>query len=668
MVDSLKRAIRTLHPDNHGPLSLLVRKHRLIFFVLFFGVIAGLSVTLSFLVRFEWSWLRRVPHWPDWWRTMLVVAVPVRLVVFYAFGMHRVSWRFAGLRDMAPLIYATFVGSAINAAFLLFSHQGAFPRSVLIVDTVICLALTGLGRYAYRIIDKLTGLLSPGPQTRVVIVGAGTACNLVLEAMNTPRLNTYKPVAIMDDDALKHGITIHGIPVHAPIDRIGEVVRSTGAAAVLLALPSATTAQLYRIQSLCRETGLPLKTTPDIWSILQSSEAVSRIQDFSLDDLLNRRVVRSDVPEIRALIEGRSILVTGAAGSIGSELCRQIVDQAVGRLVCLDKDENGLFRLEQELRRRAPGVALTFFLGDIKDVRRMDELFSVHKPEVVFHAAAYKHVPILQFHPVEAIRNNVGGTWNIASLAQRYGAERFVMISTDKAVNPTSVMGATKQIAEKVIRAVGRDEPDWTRYSTIRFGNVLGSAGSVVELFLEQIRAGGPVTVTDPGMERYFMTIAEAVHLVLFAASLGEGDDVFILDMGDPVKIDSLARQMIQLAGLTPEIDVPVVYTGLRPGEKLYEELWTEDERPEPTGHAGILRAAQEGETSGVREAARRLLDAAEAGNMRECWEHFLPLVSGFQGDSQEAAVRPPGVVAESGSTPRVARLEDPEAARGPAL
>jgi FlaA1/EpsC-like NDP-sugar epimerase len=411
---------------------------------------------------------------------------------------------------------------------------------------------------------------------------------------------------------------------------------------VLLALPSATTSQLYRIQALCRETKLPLKTTPDIWSILQSSEAVSRIQDFSLDDLLNRRVVRSDVPEISTLVRGHRILVTGAAGSIGSELCRQIVDQEAGLLVCLDKDENGLFRLEQELRRRAPGVGMVFFLADIKNERRMDELFSVHKPAVVFHAAAYKHVPILQFHPVEAIRNNVGGTWNIAALAQRYGVERFVMISTDKAVKPTSVMGATKQIAEKVIRAVGRDVPQGTRFSTIRFGNVLGSAGSVVELFLEQIRSGGPVTVTDPRMERYFMTIAEAVHLVLFAASLGEGDDVFILDMGDPVKIDSLARQMIQLAGLTPEIDVPVVYTGLRPGEKLYEELWTEAEQPAPTSHAGILRAAHERETTGVREVVSLLLAAAEAGNMRVCWDHFLALVPDFRGNTRDEASTPP--------------------------
>ena len=642
MVERIRKTIGALRPPTSGPLSLMVRRHRLLFFFAFFGAIAALSVSLSFVIRFEWSWLRKVPKWPEWWRTMLLVAVPVRLVVFTAFGLHRVSWRFAGLRDVPPLINAILVGSAFDAAILLWAYQGAFPRSVLIIDTVLCMALSVVGRYAYRILDHLSRRVDTGPRTRVVIVGAGTACNLVLEAMNTAKLNAFRPVAIVDDDPLKQGITIHGVGVATPIDVIGEVARRTGAEAVILAMPAATTAQLYRIVKLCRETGLPLKTTPDIWQVLQSSEAVTRIQDFSLDDLLNRRVVRSDVPEIRRLLDGRTVLVTGAAGSIGSELCRQIIDQGVLQLVCLDKDENGLFRLEQELRRRRPDAALAFFLGDVKDEGRMDALFARWKPQIVFHAAAYKHVPILQFHPVEAIRNNVGGTRTMARLSQQYGAERFVMISTDKAVRPTSVMGATKQIAERVIHAQGAGRPDGTSFSTIRFGNVLGSAGSVVELFLEQIRKGGPVTVTDPRIERYFMTIAEAVHLVLYAAGMGAGDEIFILDMGAPVKIDALARQMIQLSGLTPEIDVPIVYTGLRPGEKLYEELWTPAEKPQPTSNPGIRVARRAGVVPGLDARVDALLASAAAGNMRECWEQLLELVPDFQGQTREAAESPP--------------------------
>lgn len=647
MVENVRKTLEALKPPSTGPLSLMVRRHRLIFFILFFGLIAALSVVVSFWIRFEISWLVKLPDWFGWLQSMLLVAVPVRLIVFYAFGLHRVSWRFAGLRDVPPLVYSILVGSAFNGAILLWAYQGAFPRSVLIIDTVICLMLATLGRYAYRILDHISRQVSPGPRLRVVIVGAGRACNLVLEAMNTPRLNIYKPVAIMDDDRLKQGITIHGVAVHTPVDSIGEIAAKTKAEAIILAIPSASTAQLYRVLKLCRETGLPLKTIPDIWQVLQSSEAVTRILDFSLDDLLNRRVVRSDVPEIHRLLAGRTVLVTGAAGSIGAELCRQVLDQRAGSLICLDKDENGLFRLEQELRRTHPEAAFSIFLGDIKDTVRMDALLARWRPHVVFHAAAYKHVPILQFHPVEAIRNNVGGTLNMARLAQRHGVERFVMISTDKAVRPTSVMGATKQVAEKAIGQLGAAAPDGTRFLTIRFGNVLGSAGSVVELFLKQIRQGGPVTVTDPRIERFFMTIAEAVHLVLFAASMGDGDEIFILDMGEAVKIDNLARQMIHLAGLTPEVDVPVVYTGLRPGEKLYEELWTDEERPEPTSNPGIRVARRNraaAAAADLPDAIATLLQAAERNDTDACWEHLLRLVPDFAGQTRERAQAAPTV------------------------
>jgi FlaA1/EpsC-like NDP-sugar epimerase len=645
MVEHLRKTLGVIKPPSSGPLSLLVRRHRLLFFILFFGMIAAISVLLSFWVRFELSWLYKVPTWRDWIPWMLVTAVPVRLLVFAAFGLHRVSWRFAGLRDVPPLVYSILVGSAFNAAILLWAYQGAFPRSVLIIDTVICLTLAVLGRYAYRILDHFSGQLNPGPRQRVVIVGAGRACNLVLEAMSTPRLNAYKPVAIMDDDKLKQGVTIHGVSVHTPIDAITEVAQKSKAEAIILAIPSASTAQLYRVLKHCRETGLPLKTIPDIWQILQSSEAATRVLDFSLDDLLNRRVVRSDVPEIQQLLAGRSVLVTGAAGSIGSELCRQVLEQGAGSLLCVDKDENGLFGLEQELRRSHPHKRIEFFLGDVRDPVRMAVAFDRSQPRVVFHAAAYKHVPILQFHPAEAVRNNIGGTLVAARLAQEYRVERFVMISTDKAVRPTSVMGATKQVAEKSIRALGQQAAGVTRFSTIRFGNVLGSAGSVVELFLNQIKQGGPVTVTDPRIERYFMTIAEAVHLVLYAAGIGEGDEVFILDMGEPVKIDNLARQMIHLAGLTPEVDVEIAYTGLRPGEKLYEELWTDLEEPLETGHPGIRVARRS--TIAVDSAAdpgavQLLLDAAERNDVAACWDHLLKLVPDFMGQTHDAAASPP--------------------------
>ncbi len=356
-----------------------------------------------------------------------------------------------------------------------------------------------------------------------------------------------------------------------------------------MALPTATSSEFYKVVQSCKATGLPLKTTPDLAQILSSSNVVTRISDFKLEDLLLRRPIRSDIPEIQEFLLDRAVLVTGAAGSIGSELCRQIAEQGTRLLVCVDKDENGLFRLEHELKNISGKTQCVYFLGDVKDPSRMGEMFSTWNPEVVFHAAAYKHVPVLQHHPVEAVRNNVGGTRNIASLAHKHGVHQFVLISTDKAVNPTSVMGATKRIAERIVRA--QNEQSETRFSIIRFGNVLGSAGSVVELFLKQIRTGQPLTVTHEDIERFFMTIPEAVHLVLYSASMGIGGETFILDMGKPVKVYQLARQIIRLSGLTPDVDVPIEITGLRPGEKLFEELWTDEEKPENTTHPGILQA-----------------------------------------------------------------------------
>ena len=631
-------------------LADLARRHRAVAFALVYGALAVISVTLSFLIRFEIVGLDpdRV-DWGPWLLPLVAVTVPVRLAAFWAFGRPRASWRYASLADVPPMAASILVGSAVAAGALELFHAGPFPRSVLVVDALVYMVLCAFALYAYRrAVDIFEGR-EPCPggrggfgrRTRVVIVGAGEAGVLTLEAMRHRGLSCYRPVALVDDDPLKQGITLLGVPVAGSIDSIAQVADRTRAEAIVLALPSAGTPDLFRIAELCRGAGLPLKTVPDLGQILASDNRVERLRDFSLDELLERRPVRPDVPAVGRLVGGRCVLVTGAAGSIGSELCRQIVDHGAGRLVCLDRDENGLFRLEQELRARNHGAELVFFLADMRDRGRMEALFAMHRPEQVYHAAAYKHVPILQFHPVEAVRNNVGGTRNLVELARARGVRRFVMISTDKAVNPTSVMGATKQVAEKIVLSAGED--GGTIFNIIRFGNVLGSNGSVVELFRKQIRQGGPVTVTHPDMERYFMTIAEAVHLVLTAAAMGRGGDVFVLDMGEPVRIDHLARQMIILSGLTPDVDVPIVYTGLRPGEKLFEELWTPAEKPLPTGTPGVLAALREPcDPAAVETLVAGLLAAAEAGDMQRTWSALLELVPRFQGRTNGEAVVPP--------------------------
>jgi FlaA1/EpsC-like NDP-sugar epimerase len=568
--------------------------------------------------------------------TLLVPAV--RLASFYGAGLHRVSWRYASTRDAVRLGVATLAGSAALLA-LGAVLPGLLPR-VLLLEGVFYLLLTGLSRFGLRLVREFN-LHRGVAARRVLVVGAGTAGNLLIRAMLDGTVRGYRPVGIVDDNPAKVGTLLHGVPVVGLGVDLPAAAKQLRADVVVIAVPSASARDYYRLVNAARAAGLAVKTTPDLQQILRGGRAVARLEDVRMEDLLQRRPVRNDLPEVRAFLAGRTVLVTGAAGSIGSELCRQVGEYDVARLVCLDNNETGLFRLENDLRERLPHLDVVPFLGDIRDRRRMSSLLSSYRPDIVFHAAAYKHVPMLQYHPLEAIRNNVGGTDLLSELAQREGVEAFVLISTDKAVNPTSVMGATKRIAERIVRA--RNLGGTTRFCAIRFGNVLGSNGSVVELFLRQIREGRPVTVTHPRIERYFMTIPEAVHLVLFAAAMEEGGETFILDMGQPVRIDRLARDIIAFAGLTPEVDVPIVYTGLRPGEKLYEELWTPREQPRATVHPGIMVApGGEERPDLLQRDVRALLAAAERGDLDDSWERLLDLVPSFQGATNAQAVNPP--------------------------
>ena len=633
-----------------GKLTRLVRGQRLLFTLLFFGLLSAVSVTASFLLRFvvlENVLSTSLHNWHLWWLAMLCVTVPVRLVFFWAIGLHRQSWRFASVEDLPPLVMSVLASSSliIVALWIFWTSPGGFPLSTLAMDMVLCLALVTLGRFAYRLVGgPVDHLGNRAPRRRAIIVGAGNAGNLTIEAMQSPRLGGFKPVAIVDDNPLVKGMRIRGVEVLGGIDDIAAVARRKAAEVVVLAIPSASTSQLYRIVSRCQESDLPLKSVPSFWEIMESDKpSIRRVEDFSTDSLLSRRPVAGDQSVLAGLLAGKRVLVTGAAGSIGSELCRQITASGAAYLACLDKDENGLFRLERELGDQTRDTAFDFLLGDIKNESRLDAFFKRARPDVVFHAAAYKHVPILQFHPEEAVGNNVLGTRRLVEMAVAYRVQRFVMISTDKAVNPTNVMGASKQVAEKVVLSEAISERPGPEFSIIRFGNVLGSAGSVVEMFHRQIARGGPVTVTHPDMERFFMTIAEAVQLVLFAAAMGTGGEVFILDMGAQVKIDDLARQMIRLSGLTPDVDVKIDFIGLRPGEKLKEELWASGEEPHRTDNADILVARRQAiDPAAVASGVERLVAAASVGDRTALWASLLELVPDFQGLTGTEAERPP--------------------------
>ncbi len=647
--DRLRKTGTKILREN-GRLTRLVRNQRLLFTLLFFGILSAISVTFSFLLRFvvlENILSTSMQYWHLWWLAMLVVTVPVRLVFFWAIGLHKQSWRFASVEDLPPLVLSVLSSSAliIVVLWVFWTRPGGFPLSTLAIDMVLCLVLVTLGRFAYRIVGgPVDQLGNRAPRQRAIIVGAGNAGNLTIEAMQSPRLGGFKPVALVDDNPQVRGMRIRGVVVVGNIDDIAEVARRKQADVVVLAVPSASTSQLYRIVNRCQESGLPLKSVPSFWEIMESDKPrIRHVEDFSTDSLLHRRPVAGDVSVLKDLLAGKRVLVTGAAGSIGSELCRQITEAGAASLACLDKDENGLFRLERELLDHPRETRFDFLLGDIKNKIRLEKFFEQTRPQIVFHAAAYKHVPILQFHPEEAVDNNIFGTNQLVDMVLKHGVERFVMISTDKAVNPTNVMGATKQVAEKVVLARAGGGAGNCQFSIIRFGNVLGSAGSVVEMFHKQISRGGPVTVTHPDMVRFFMTIAEAVQLVLFAAAMGSGGEVFILDMGDPVKIDDLARQMIRLSGLTPDVDVHLEYIGLRPGEKLYEELWAEGEEPRKTDNPGILVARRQPIDPGaVGSGVDRLVAAARSCDRTSLWEELLDLVPDFSGHTGDRAEIPP--------------------------
>ena len=549
------------------------------------------DLAMVWLAWMATNWLRYSfePNPPAlaWFTPEIGLVLLAQGLVLWWIGLYKGLWRFASLPDLWNIIRAGVLGAlGIAIALFLYNRLTTVPRAVLVLYPAVLVVLLGAPRLAYRYWkDSRFDLISRAPAKRVLVIGAGRAGEALLREL--ARENRYRPVGLVDDDTALRGAKVHGVPVLGTVEHLPELAREVAAEMLLIALPSASNAQMQRVVESCESTGVPFRTVPRLQDVVAGKLGFSDLKEVAIEDLLGRDPVQLDWTAIRTGLSGKRVLITGGGGSIGAELCRQVARLGVESLTILELSEYNLYRIEQELRQEIPDLLIHAVLGDCGDAQVCERVFARAQPQVVFHAAAYKHVPLLQHQVREAFRNNVLGTQVVAQAADRHGVAVFVLISTDKAVNPTSVMGACKRVAE--IFCQNFSAKSATRFITVRFGNVLDSAGSVVPLFREQIRNGGPVTVTHPEISRYFMTIPEACQLILQAGVLGFGGEIFVLDMGEPVKISYLAEQMIRLANKIPGRDISVVYTGLRPGEKLFEELFHPQESYQSTRHAKIF-------------------------------------------------------------------------------
>ena len=518
----------------------------------------------------------------------LCIWAGTKSVCFIVGAVGRGSWQHASVYDAVHLLGANSVGSVVGGLVIfLLAGPWSIPRSVYILDWLIsCMVILG-GRLAVRVVAtaKSRGRVD-GERTRTLIYGAGHAGLALLRELRQNQSLMCDVVSIVDDDPRKVGLVLDGKRVIGTGERLGALVRKNAIERVLIAIPSATGPQMARILKLATDAKVEYKMVPSLGELVQGTELGKQIREVALEDLLGRKPVHLDLERIRERIQGRVVMVTGAAGSIGSEICRQIAPFRPLAIVGFDEAETPLFHIDREVAKNFPYVTFYPEIGSINSRAALQRVMQQFRPSIVYHAAAYKHVPLMEKHVFAAVETNVFGTWNVAQVAAEYGVDDFVMISTDKAVRPTSMMGATKRVAELLIRALQME--GGTKFVAVRFGNVLGSNGSVVPIFKEQIAAGGPVTVTHPKMTRYFMTIPEAAQLVLQAFSIGKGGEVFVLEMGEPVKIADLAKNLILLSGLQPDRDIEIQFTGVRPGEKMFEELNLQDEHLIPTSHAKI--------------------------------------------------------------------------------
>jgi FlaA1/EpsC-like NDP-sugar epimerase len=560
-------------------IQLLVRR---IFLVITDIILINGSVFLSLIMRFEIN-IASVPE--EYIQKYIVNVIPftiVTLIIFWCFRMYHSLWQYASIAELYKIVEACVVAELAHLCVTSFMGW-MLPRSCYFTSGVFLIVAMSASRFMYRFLRQLINeYRHTSEQLKIMIIGAGEATSVLMrEISNSRYLDNSKVVCIIDDDLGKVGKYIRGVKIVGTRDHIKEYARYYDIDEIIFAIPSASTKDKREILNICKETSCNLKILPGVYQMVDGEINIKDLRNVDVLDLLGRDPVKVDIESIMGYVKDKTVLVTGGGGSIGSELCRQLVSHKPKCLVIFDIYENNAYDIQQELKIKYPDANVVTLIGSIRNTSRLESVFEQYKPDIVYHAAAHKHVPLMEVSPNEAIKNNVVGTWNVAKMADKYGVKKFVMISTDKAVNPTNVMGATKRICEMIIQSF--NEKSKTDFVAVRFGNVLGSNGSVIPLFKRQIEAGGPVTVTHPDIIRYFMTIPEAVSLVLQAGAYAKGGEIFILDMGEPVKIDDLAKNLIRLSGYTLGVDMEIKYTGLRPGEKLYEELLMNEEGMQDT-------------------------------------------------------------------------------------
>ena len=608
--------------------------NRILFFLTADILLIVLSVFLAFLLRFEGE----IPFW-YWQEQILQNQVLLTLIfclpIFYFFRLYSFSWRYVSANELISLLKAlilSFIFLSISL-FVLKSFKG-FPRSTLFISYFLIFIFTGGLRLSKRIyLELFKSKRAEKEMERTLIVGAGDAGEQILRSILASKKSSYLPIGFVDDNSAKQGITIHGLKVLGKIDDIPLVVQAQDVkkGTMIIALPSAGSQTIKKAVELGRKAGLKkIKIVPPIGEIINGEVSLRNIREIQVDDLLGREPIKLNTAVIETFIKGKNVLITGAAGSIGSELSRQTAKFKPSLILLLDQDETGIFNISKELKAKFSYLKIQSLICDIRDERKIGQIFENFKPKIVFHAAAYKHVPLMEKHPDEAVKNNILGTNIIAEASLKNGVEKFIFISTDKAVNPTSVMGATKRVGEMICQTLNQE--NLTRFISLRFGNVLDSRGSVIPIFREQIKKGGPVEITHPEMKRYFMTTSEACLLVMQAGAAGQGGEVFVLDMGKPIKILDLAKEMIRLYDFEPDKDIPIVFTGPRPGEKFFEEVLTAEEGTIATQHQKIFRAKLSLiEKRKIDESLEELREAVKKPESKEIIDILKILIPSFK-------------------------------------